>query len=137
MESICARIDHNRTETPSNPSLKNGFSFILMEEQWRISSLLILLKTVFVNFLLIVKHFQVHRILFLTLFWQFQSLESLSKYVHCSGGDDRPNWVPCRTCSWLRPNCYSGIKQTFGRSAFLSCLVFQCSYNSWVTDVFV
>ena len=38
------------------------------------------------------------------------------KHAPCSGGDDRPNWVPCGTCSWLCPNCDSGIKQTFGQS---------------------
>ena len=38
----------------------------------------------------------------------------VSQYIQtCSGGDDRPNWVPCGTCSWLCPNCHSGKMQTF------------------------
>ena len=37
----------------------------------------------------------------------------ISKHARCSGGDDRPNWVPCGTCSWLCPNCHSGKMQTF------------------------
>ena len=112
-------MDHNKREKPSKPSPKNCLSYIYVDGR-KISSLL----TVFVNFLLIVENFQVHQILIHScqwaLFWlnyeQFESLESILKHAPCSGGDDRPNWVPCGTCSWLCPNCDSGIKQTFGQS---------------------
>ena len=109
-------MDHNKREKPSKPSPKNGLSYIYVDGR-KISSLL----TVFVNFLLIVENFQVHQILIHScqwaLFWlNYEQFESLWKHTPCSGGDDRPNWVPCGPCSWLCPNCDSGIKQTFGQS---------------------
>ena len=132
-------MDHNKREKPSKPSPKNCLSYIYVDGR-KISSLL----TVFVNFLLIVGHFQFHQILILScqwaLFWlnykQFESIESIWKHTPCSGGDDRPNWVPCGTCSWLCPNCDSGIKQTFGQSLDQfsigsTSFVFKNSFPKW------